>query len=425
MIKRIANGNLTHAQFEEEINSVAEGSTVYLETGLTFDLRNDRRFLVGVDSMRALISIRKRDIILDGQGNKIVFRCYQPRMNDIVLFRICQEALGTEIRNLAVDFLYFGENTSRKVICIRNNAYGAKILHCKLAMESKSQINLTVIQNDRKIETVFDREGDNFVVEGNDIRIRCEAEHINLSTVCFGIYNDLPNSMEITNNYLYIMSNGSGEKQQSTGIFNNGRYVRIVNNNIKVNGFHMDGKQTNQPKVTGVYNEGEYLLFSANNCVAEWAGIAVGLYNQGADCAFQANKFIGTHAIRGVSIHNTGSRCTFVGNIVTSTSRNPRLIVNGGNGVCYLANILQSFYYVSDCQSGCGMVFESCADCTVAYNQINGVKNCGIWLQESNVVLTDNFIEKQKDDWVFRPTATEADTDIADALSESRIHSIG
>lgn len=424
MIKRISNKALTYLQFEEEINSVEEGSTVYLETGLEFDLRDDRRFLVGMNNMRSLIAIHKRDIILDGQGNKIVFHCHQPRMNDIALFQICQEALGTEIRNLAVDFHYLGENTSRRVICIRNNAYGAKILHCKLAMESKSQINFTVIQNDRRIETVFDREGDNFVVEGNDIRIRCESEQINLPTSCYGIYNDLPNSMEITNNYLYLMVNGSSEKQQVTGVFNNGRFVRIVNNNIKANGFHMDGTKMNHPRVIGVYNEGEYLLFSSNNCVAEWAGNAIGLYNQGSYCTFNANKFIGTHAIRGTSVLNFGNDSSFTGNVVTSTSRNPRLVVNWGNRVCYMANILRSFFYIPDCQSGCGMIFESCTDCTASDNRISGVKNCGIFLRDSKVVLRDNYIENQNENWVFHAMATESDMDVADALSESKIHSI-
>lgn len=424
MIKRITEKNITFAQLEQEIDSVEESSIVYLETGYEFDLRDDRKILVGANNVRALINIRKRDVILDGQGNKIIFRCYQPRMNDVVLIQICQEAIGAEIRNLDVDFIYYGENTTRKVVCIRNNAYGAKVSHCKLAMESKSQISLTVIQNDRRIETVFDREGDNFVVEGNDVRIRCEAEHITLPSYCCGIYNDLPNSMEITNNYLYIMVKGNSEAQRSTCIFNNGRYVRIVNNNIKANGFHMDGKQQEQPSVTGIYNEGDYLLFSANNCIAEWAGKAVGLYNQGSYGAFNGNKIIATHTINGVSIDNAGSGCTYTGNIVTSTSRNPKLVRNAGNGVSYTANVLQSFYYVPDCQTGCGMLFIGSKDCIVAYNQISGVKNCGIFMRGSKVILADNVIETQENDWVFKATATEKDTDIVNALSENKIHTV-
>ncbi len=421
MLKRITDSQITIQQLEAEINSAEENSTVYLETNLTFDLREDRRFMVGNHVKRAIVVIERRDIIFDGQGNKIVFRLHQPPINDGVLFQIGQKALGTEIRNLAVDFIYSGQNTPRQVICIRNHAYGAKVSHCKLSMTSESQINLTVIQNDRLIETVFDREGDNFVVEGSDLRIRCEPREITLPIYCCGIYNDLPNSINIAGNYIYVMADGNGEKQQSVGIYNNGRFVRITDNNIKANGFHMEGSSLDHPHVVGVLNEGDYLLFGTNNCLAEWGGKAVGLENRGSFCSYCGNKLIATHTVYGISVYNAGEENNFVGNIITSTSRNPRLIVNTGNGVGFQSNVLRAFYFVPDCGSGCGMLFENCNDCAAINNRIYGVKNCGIMQMESDVTLSQNVIEEQKQDWAFSSIATEQDSEIVKALSEAKI----
>ena len=424
MVKHITDADIGIAQLEREINSAEECSTIYLDTALTFDLESDKRMLVGASVMRGLISVKTRDLIIDGQGNKITFRCTHPHANDVALFQIMQTALGVELRNLAVDFVYEGENTKRKTIMIRNNAYGVKVSHCKLCMTSHAQMNMTVIQNDRRIDTVFDREGDNFVVENNDIRIYCEPTVSDNSLYCCGIYNDLPNSMEVTNNYIYLMIDGNGEAHRSVGIFNNGRYVRMMNNNIKANGLHMDGTEKEHTHAIGVDNEGEYLLFSSNNCVAEWAGKAIGLRNTGAYCSFTNNKFIGTHAIYGISVYNKGKLCTYTGNLMTSTSRNPRLVINEADNVNYYANIMKGFFYLPDCQSGCGMLFRNSKHCSAVGNQISSVKNCGIYLRESMITLSDNTVEPRTEGWEFSSLATEKSTDITAVLDESKIRNV-
>lgn len=424
MVKHITDGSLTLDMFRKELEEVEAGSTIYLETAFCFDIQEDHRFVFGNNQDRSLIDLHCRDVIIDGQGNKITFRCAKPKLNDLSLFRIYQEALGVELRNLAVDFVYEGENTKRRTIMIRNNAYGVKISHCKLCMTSHAQMNMTVIQNDRRIDTVFDREGDNFVVEGNDIRIYCEPAVSDNALYCCGIYNDLPNSMEVTNNYIYLMIGGAGERQRSVGIFNNGRYVRIVNNNIKANGLHMAGTEKEHTHAIGLDNEGDYLLFASNNCVAEWAGKAIGLQNKGACCSFTNNKFIGTHAIHGIGIHNRGELCTFTANLMVSTSRNPRLLINIANGVSCFANILKGLFYVPDTCSGCGMIFFDSENCNVVGNQIYGVKNCGILTWHSRLCAGHNNIETQNGDWLFRAIATESDRDIVSVIDEAKIKSI-
>ncbi len=423
MIKHI-NGVNSIEELEEQINAAEENSTVYLDEDLFFDLRQEKRILVGTRTILAIISIRKHDLIFDGQGHRITFLCPSERANDIALFHICQESLGTEIRNLCLNYIYEGANSSRRAIAIRNNAYGVKIMHCKLTMESKTQVNFTVIQNDRSVETVFDREGDNFVVEGNDIRIRCNPSEYEFKTSCYGIYNDLPNSMSITGNYIYIMANGVGTEQESIGVYNNGRYVRIVNNNIKANGYHMEGTGTKHPYVVGVHNEGEYMLFNSNNCIAEWAGKAVGVLNKGSYCTYTGNKIIATHAICAVSIENRADLCNYSGNLVTSTGRNPRLVYNEADNVSYTSNILKSFFYIPDCQSGCGMMFIKSSECSVSGNQIFGVKNCGIFISNSEILNRDNMVEEQTGDWDFLAFADENDEQIVSALDERKIHSI-
>lgn len=423
MIKHVGVANGIK-ELEEELNSVEECSTIYFDNSFTFHLTEGKRFLVGARAILSIISIRKRDLTIDGQGNRITVYCSHAWANDISFIHICQEALGVNIRNLIINFVYEGENTSKKVIAVRNNAYGVKINGCKICMESKTQISFTVIQNDRNVETVFDREGDNFVVEDCDIRIRCNPTTHELKTYCCGIYNDLPNSMSVEGNYIYIMANGIGMEQRSVGIYNNGRFVRIVNNNIKANGYHMEGTGDKHTYVIGVHNEGEYLLFSANNCIAEWAGKAIGLLNVGQYCSFTGNKFIGTHAIYGISVHNEGVLCTYVGNLVTSTSRNPRLIINRADNVSINSNILKGFFYLPDCQSGCGMLFEKSKHCNAVGNQIFGVKNCGIYLRASEVAVMNNEIESQKSNWAFVEVADENDLEISSAIDENKIHSI-
>lgn len=424
MVKRIDKEELTLKELEEALNSVSEFSTVFLERSYEFDIAEGRRILIGADVKNALIEMHGRNVILDGQGNHLVFHCYHPRIEDTALIHICQEALGAEIRNLSIDFFYHGENTVRTIFLLRNSAYGVRISNCKLVMSSVSQINMTVLRNDRGDDTDFEKEGDNFVVENNDIRVYCRAESITMTNSCYGISNDLPNSMDVINNNIYMMVAGKGENQRVTGIYNNGRFCRILNNNIKANGMHMEGTQTEHTHAVGVENEGEYLLFNSNNCVAEWAGKAIGAWNKGERSSFTGNKFIGTHSIFGISLLNEGRRCTFTGNLFTSTSRNPRLVKNYGSYVSFYANILHSMFFTPDSFSGCGMVFEGCDHCVASGNQITGLRDCGIFLLDSDVVIQNNFVEHFDRNRNFQEKATKYDLAIVNALDESRIHSV-
>lgn len=419
MTKHIGGAESAEA-LEKLINSAEERSTIFLDCDLYFDLGDGGSMKEGGDGSEAAISIDRRDITIDGQGHAVTFRCAGEDGRDADLIRIRREASGAEIKNLGIECIYEGGNSRRRVTAVHNSAYGVRLTHCKLTMVSETQVSFFAVSNDRGTGETFGREGDSFVADGNEIRIRSNPAVYDYATDCCGIYNGVSFGATFTNNYIYVMANGAGEEQKSFGIFNRGRSVRIVNNGIEANGYHIEGTGERHTYVFGVRNEGDYLLFSANDCISEWAGKAVGLMNKGAYCTFTGNKFTAAHTLYGICVENQGDFCNFSGNIIHSTSRNPRLVYNEADHVNYSSNMLQSFYD-GDCQSGCGMVFVRSAGCYVSGNQIFGVKNCGIFSRTSDIVSRENTIEFQKSDRVFRALASEHDADVFFALNENRI----
>ena len=142
----------------------------------------------------------------------------------------------------------------------------------------------------------------------------------------YGIYNNLANSISVQNTYVYAVTRGDGERQKAAGVYTNGRFGRYVGNNIKANGTHNIGKQKEQAHAYGFINEGLYTLITSNNIVGEWAGLCVGLENRGEYTVVSSNKILSTHTICGRSIRNYGNNSSIEGNILTSTSRNARLL---------------------------------------------------------------------------------------------------
>lgn len=422
MTKRIMQNILSLADFERELNAAESDSIVYLENNFEFDLEEDKFFLVGTTGVRALVSFFRKDVILDGQGNKITVRCRRTERNNTCIFYLTQEARGCEIRNLTLNFEYLGEDTTRTFIGILNNAYGAKINRCKIVMNSEKNINMTAIScrgiKDMQSETRMD----NFTVEYNDIRVYCKPETVNGRLRQCGIENLHANSISISGNYVLAVVRGNGENQIALGVSNSGRYARIENNNIKTNGDHSDGLEKEHAHVCGFENEGEFLIFIGNNCVGEWAGKAVGAYNRAHHAIFQGNKFLATHTIHGVALRNEGNYCTITANLLMSTSRNARLLENTAHGVTVSSNVLRAIYFTDKCQSGYGMVVDNSEGCYISGNQIIGVKNCGIFCRNSKITSENNFIQL-KSEWPwFEPIATENNGMIAAAIDEGKIH---
>ncbi|MFQ7034183.1 MAG: hypothetical protein ACLRTQ_00010 [Candidatus Borkfalkia sp.] len=100
-------------------------------------------------------------------------------------------------------------------------------------------------------------------------------------SIVYGIFNHLANSISLQNTFVYSTNIGIGKKQAAVGVFTNGRFGRIVGNNIKANGSHNTGNLKEQAYAYGLVNEGLYNLIEANNIVGEWGGQCVGLENKG------------------------------------------------------------------------------------------------------------------------------------------------
>lgn len=105
----------------------------------------------------------------------------------------------------------------------------------------------------------------------------------------------------------------------------------------------------------GFINEGLYSIISANNIVGEWAGMSVGLENCGEYAIVAGNKILATHTICGRTIRNYGSNTSIEDNVLTSTSRNARIIEQNSHNCIIGRNIMEVLMVQSECRSGCGI----------------------------------------------------------------------
>ncbi|MFA5676574.1 MAG: hypothetical protein WDA65_08660, partial [Christensenellales bacterium] len=116
--------------------------------------------------------------------------------------------------------------------------------------------------------------------------------------------------------------------------------------------------------------------------------------------------------------------CIISNNILTSTSRNPRILEIGGRNNIITGNLMDALLGPLDCKSGCGIYGENLKDSIISNNSISGARDCGIFLKNSLVQLSTNIISGFSDVALIKETADETDVSIESALSENNITSI-
>lgn len=410
-------------ELEQALNGAEGGNAVELVGEMTVCERRQKSFLVGNRACRSLLTLRRPNLLIDGRNARIRFETESAPENDLNLLYLTKAARNTQLQNLRIVFEHRGGDSGACVRAIANSAYGLIAEHCSIEMTSDSQLSMTGIYNDGNLDTTLETPADCLRLNGNRIRIRCLPDQTDREINVCCVSNRLSNSAEISGNDLTAVVSGSGERQRAVGIFNSGRYVRIIDNNVKANGSHSAGRQLEQAHTCALENHGDFLICTGNNLVGEWGGQCTGAYNEGLNAVFSANKILATHTIKGRALENAGAGSNIQANMIVSTSRNARLLLNRADGVLIGGNALQVLMAAEECRSGCGILLENIQSCLIAGNRISGAHSCGIFLKHSGPVLEHNLIERTEG-LLFREVADLQDHAIAAALDERRICSI-
>ena len=409
---------------EQKINDMDGDSLVELKGKIEINIDRSSSFTVGKRCVKGIIDINRSNVIIDGLGAEIIVNVKDSFTSDWSLFFVSPAVRNVQLKNLFIKVnIDNSEDTNRLFSVVYNTSYGLKIINCNFEVISNKQINLYGIYNNGNLDTHIETRADNLTVDNCQIKVDCNAENYSNECSAYGIYNYLANSISVQNNYIYVFNRGTGLKHMSIGLYTNGRYGRFVGNNIKANGCHNVGREKERAHAIGFINEGLYSIISSNNIVGEWAGKAVGLDNYGEYAVVSSNKILATHTICGRSIRSYGNNSCIEGNVLTSTSRNARLVEHNAHNCIISRNIFDVLMTWIECRSGCGIyaVGEQCTENIITENIIRHTLNCALFLDDNVGIVKDNSF------FVYEQTvhiANSKDKEMFDKLSEENITSI-
>lgn len=377
----------------EELIENTEANEIKLHGTYKIVSNENNHFAVGKSCMKGLIPINRSDVVIEGSDAEIEAEIYDCDLRDKSLFFIQPEARNVEFRNLKIRvYLKNAVHTERLFALIYNTAYATKINNCLFEVYTDRQVNVAAVYNNGNHDTHMNTRADNFTVNNCNITILCKTEEYEKECTVYGIYNNLANSICVSDTYIYVANKGKGERQKAVGIYTNGRFGRFVNNNIKANGLHNLGFDKEEAYAEAFINDGLYSIISSNNIVSEWAGRSVGLKNSGDYAIVSGNKILSTHTICGRCIENTGNAVRITGNILTTTSRNARIVDLNALHCVIADNHLEVLMPPSECPSGCGIYAtgDRCIGNIVHDNVIRNVKDSGIIMNEKNNIIQNN-----------------------------------
>lgn len=412
-------------QLQQIIDSAKLFSEVRFEGEINLELPKSTSFYVGKNFSKSLVTITKPNITLDFSDAIVRVDIAEPLDTDLNIFFVSSMAKNVEIKNLKL-YVYLNiPATARLIVGIYNTAYGLKLNNCFIEVVSESQLNLVGMFNNGNLDTHMETRADNLVIANSCIKVQIVQSGMKDSVV-YGVYNNLANSISIQNTFVYSTNIGAGKKQAAIGIFTNGRFGRFIGCNIKVNGSHNTGNLKEQAYAYGFVNEGLYNLIESNNIIGEWGGQCVGLENKGDFAKVSGNKILATHTIKGRSVRNYANDSIFDGNILTSTSRNPRLFEQEGSNCIITNNMMEGLQLPQTYRSSVGIyaAAESAAENLISQNIIKNVCDCGIFAHKNIGFVQNNIITTYAESYGFVKLATTENSAIANKLDESRIHSI-
>lgn len=412
-------------QLQQVIDAAKLFSVVRFEDEINLELSKSTSFYVGKNFSKSLVNITKPNITLDFSDAIVRVNIMDSLDTNLNIFFVSSMAKNVEIKNLKLHVYLNIPVTSRQIVGIYNTAYGLKLNNCDIEIVSENQSNLVGVFNNGNLDTHIETRADNLVIANSCIKGQIVQSGMKDSVV-YGVYNNLANSISIQNTFVYSTNIGIGKKQAAIGVFTNGRFGRFIGCNIKANGSHNTGNLKEQACVYGFVNEGLYNLIESNNIVGEWGGQCIGLENKGDFAKVNGNKILATHTIKGRSVRNYANDSVFDGNILTSTSRNPRLFEQEGSNCIITNNMMQGLQLPSTYQSSVGLyaAAEKATENLIAQNIIKNVCDCGIFAHKNIGLVQNNIITTYAESYGFIKLATTENSAIANKLDENRIHSI-
>ena len=412
-------------EIQQVIDSARLFREVRFEGEINLELPKSTSFYVGKNFSKSLVAITKPNITLDFTDAIVRVHLTDPLDTNLNIFFVSSMAKNVEIKNLKLHVYLNIPVTSRQIVGIYNTAYGLKLNNCDIEIVSENQSNLVGVFNNGNLDTHMETRADNLVITNGCIKVQIVQSGMKDSVV-YGVYNNLANSISIQNTFVYSTNIGIGKKQTAIGVFTNGRFGRFIGCNIKANGSHNTGNLKEQAYAYGFVNEGLYNLIESNNIIGEWGGQCVGLENKGDFTKVNGNKILATHTIKGRSVRNYANDSIFDGNILTSTSRNPRLFEQEGSNCIIANNMMEGLQLPQTYQSSVGLyaAAEKATENLIAQNIIKNVCDCGISAHKNIGLVQNNNITTYAESYGFIKLATTENSAIANKLDENRIHSI-
>lgn len=393
MVRKIsAEDKLTVAEIEQLINNSNEYDTVVFEGIFNFSETGKQFYILGNNMMQSVLMITKSNIRLDF-NNAIIFLNIQNITCKTAFIYLFQTANNIKICGLNLNIEYFGENSNRIIYGIFNCGSSLSIVNSKLSICTNKQINITGIFNNGGINTHLNTKADNLSVVNCKIYIQIQPEKYIFPCEGCGIHNFYANSVQIADNYIEVINKGEGEMQKAIGIYNNGRFCRFSNNNIKANGSHNKVICLEAAHACGMIDEGMYSLISNSNIVGEWGGSCVGITLKGEFTKITGCKILSTHTIKGTTVKILGRKIIISDNIITSTSRNARIIYCSAKIVNIIGNIMEVVINPDECITGVGGYFENSNNVIFKSNQLLTIKTCGVYVYNSDVFVQDNLYQ--------------------------------
>ena len=390
-------------KLEEYINEHSSPH-IKLSGKYKIDFKGTKHITLGSSRyIQKLVEIKKQDIIIDGSDSLIELEVNENFTEDVALFYVRPNVPNVQFQNLKINVvIHNSENLTKSFYAIYNTSPNVKLDNCMIYINSDKQLNMTGIFNYGEADASMYTRADNMTITNSIIGIKCNSKEFSQECTLYGIYNRMANNLSIQNTTVNVTIDGEGNKQKAIGLYTSGRFGRFVGNNIKANGSHPRGMVKEKAYTCGFINEGTYSIITSNNIVGEWSGTGIGLENRGEFAKVSANKILSTHTICGRSIINHADRCTFNDNIITSTSKNPRLIESYGADCIICSNYMEVFARPETAMSGCGiyMVGKRVKNNIVKDNNIKNVKYCGIFTEKNAGIIKDNIITSIGDEFV-------------------------
>ena len=355
------------------------------------------------ESMQSIITVSGENKIIDGSAAHITVEITTDPGCEVRIFNVENSAQNVTFRNMKISVEYAGENSSGLIQSLHNNACNLSVRDCDIDFTASEQINYAAIYNDGKMDMHTETPTESLMVFGCRITADCSPSEAEKDCVLHGIENHLSNSASISNNNIFIKTNGMGEGQKAVGIYNSGRYARIENNNIKTNGSHNKGNSPQKAHACGIYNSGMFTIFTGNNIVAEWGGRCVGLHNFSMFCNITANKIHATHTVSGRCVILSGEHNVLADNMITNTSSNPHFVDVLASSNTVTSNMMVGMKPTSGNISGCGILVKGephlrVSNCNISNNTIERTKDFGIALTfTKDNVVKNNICKKLSD----------------------------